>query len=224
MSHPLTARLFIALELPEELRRELAGWAREASGQVAGRGQGGRGQGPHGSGEAHGLRVLDVESLHVTICFLGSRPVSEIEALGDVVERCAQPLGECTLGAPLWLPPRRPRALAVEIHDDSRTLGELHGEVLDALERAGIGPDDRGRGGGARHHPLRPHVTVARMRSGAAPRDRVLPPTPQRSFTPRRLTLYRSWLDRDGASYEPLASCTTLPLGNTNICSVRGER
>ncbi|HEY1688316.1 MAG TPA: RNA 2',3'-cyclic phosphodiesterase [Solirubrobacteraceae bacterium] len=214
MSHPLSARLFIALELPEELCAELATWARTASGQLAGRRREGRHPGAHGAGEGHGLRLLDPESMHITICFLGTQPLAEVETLSLVVERCAQPVRECSLGAPLWLPPRRPRALAVEVHDDSHTVGELYNEVLAAVQRAGIVPADPGHGDGhhQRHRPLRPHVTVARMRSGAAPTERALPPTPQLSFRPQRLTLYRSWLNPDGASYESLASYATLPL------------
>jgi 2'-5' RNA ligase len=57
----------------------------------------------------------------------------------------------------------------------------------------------------ARHHRFRPHVTVARMRQGHAPRERTLAPTPALSFVPRELVLYRSWLSDQGASYEPVA-------------------
>jgi hypothetical protein len=44
------------------------------------------------------------------------------------------------------------------------------------------------------------------MRSGTAPQERDLSPTPSLSFVPEELVLYRSWLSPEGASYEPLAS------------------
>jgi hypothetical protein len=44
------------------------------------------------------------------------------------------------------------------------------------------------------------------MTPHAAPRERALPATPQLSFVPRELVLYRSWLSPNGASYEALAA------------------
>lgn len=194
-SHRATARLFIALDLPESLGESLSAWSRSAV-RAAGLDR---------------LRVLERDTLHLTLCFLGSRPFAEVDELASVVERAAGTLGECSLGAPLWLPRRRPRALAVEVHDDDRTLTSLHSELVERLRDAELGREDGGQHGGGR--ALRPHVTVARMGRGGAPRDRELPPTPQRRFTPERLVLYRSHLARDAASYEALASFVTLPPG-----------
>ncbi|MHB1469575.1 MAG: 2'-5' RNA ligase family protein, partial [Solirubrobacteraceae bacterium] len=144
MSPAATARLFIALDPPDWVAGTLASWARSAT-RVAG---------------LHGLRLLDAESLHITVCFLGSRPLSLADELGEAVARASDALGECSLGAPLWLPRRRPRALSVELHDDEGSLSHLHRSVLGELERIGIDPDPRGEGGA---RALRPHVTVARM-------------------------------------------------------------
>ncbi len=107
-------------------------------------------------------------------------------------------MGELSLGAPVWLPKRTPRALAVELHDDAQgALGVLRDDLvrslvaIDALE-----PE---------HRRFRPHVTVARLRSREAPRERALPATPALAFVPRALVLYRSWLGPTEASYETLA-------------------
>ena len=51
---------------------------------------------------------------------------------------------------------------------------------------------------------FRPHVTVARVRHGAAPRRRGLPDTPEATFDGEALTLYRSWLGGGPARYEAL--------------------
>jgi RNA 2',3'-cyclic 3'-phosphodiesterase len=198
MSHRhVTARLFVAIDPPQDVRERLAAWARTALRSAGGR-----------SGAGHPLRLLDSDVLHVTLCFLGSQPLDRLEEIDSRLAETAGHVGELSVGAPLWLPPRRPRALAVELHDDeSGGLAELHrrltlalGELCEMME---------GGGTGARRHRFRPHVTVARMRDGAAPRERTLAPTPPLSFTPRELVLYRSWLSPEGASYEALRQ---LPL------------
>jgi 2'-5' RNA ligase len=229
MSHPATARLFIALDLPSAACEQLASWARGAIRSscaqrtpAAAIGDGERDRGRRGHGlrrvgaparGAHGIRALEAESLHLTVSFLGSRPVGEIEPLAAFIESCAQvEVGETSVGAPLWLPRRHPRALAVELHDDSGSLQRLHRTLLDDLRAAGlVAEEERTHGSG--HRPLRPHVTVARLRRDAAPHDRTLLPTPQIAFRPQRLVLYRSWLSPEGASYEEIASSATVPAG-----------
>jgi 2'-5' RNA ligase len=156
------------------------------------------------------LRVLDPDLLHVTLHFLGSRPLEQIDLLAARLAACTGTVGELSVGAPLWLPPRRPRALAVELYDQSGGLARVQAAVVAELGHADpgqTGAASRGRPAeGARRH-FRPHVTVARMGHGYAPRERLLPPTPALSFVPGELILYRSWLSPEGASYEPLASC-----------------
>jgi 2'-5' RNA ligase len=195
MSRHAIARLFVAVYLPEEVREQLAAWARTALRAAGGR-----------SGAGHPLRVLDAELLHVTMCFLGNRPVEEIEAIGAQVAGLAEG-GSCplSLGAPVWLPVRHPRVLAVELHDDEGALARLRERLLAALREV-CDVEEEPPGAGRRHRRFRPHVTVARMRAGAAPRQRALEPTPALAFAPRELVLYRSWLSPQGASYEALAS------------------
>lgn len=225
-----TARLFVALELPVEVRAQLAGWARRcASGLRAAafagepeperpaRGRdGGRGEGGHaGRGHRHGraggcgeLRLLVAGSLHVTLCFLGNRPVGEIDALGEALSRAcawAREIDGIELGAPLWLPARRPRALAVELHDDAEgSLHALQQTIVRELGEVCELQPDAGHEAGARH--FRPHVTVARLRAGDAPRERALPATPVLAFAAGTVMLQRSWLRPAGADYECLSS------------------
>jgi RNA 2',3'-cyclic 3'-phosphodiesterase len=190
--------LFVALDLPEEVREQLAGWARTALRSAGGR-----------PGAGGPLRVLDAESLHMTLCFLGSQPLESIEEIGRQLRSVVGRVGQLSVGAPLWLPPHRPRALAVELHEDSGQLSELHRRLIAALaEVCDLEHDTHApvHGAGRRHRRLRPHITVARMRDGAVPRQRTLAPTPPLSFTPRELVLYRSWLLPEGASYEAVAS------------------
>lgn len=196
MTHGATARLFVAVDPPEDVCDRLAEWARGAVREASGDAR-----------EGASPRVLDPGLLHVTLCFLGSRPVGEIDLLATQLAGCEGSVGELSVGAPLWLPPRRPRALAVELHDEGEKLGRLQASVVAAVEEVvGEALDGAPRIGAKRH--FRPHVTVARLGRGQAPRQRALPPTPALSFVPTELMLYRSWLSPQGASYEAVARRT----------------
>jgi 2'-5' RNA ligase len=192
VSRPATARLFVAVDPPPESCALLAAWARELALETA----------PTG----WPLRVLRPDSLHLTLCFLASRPAAEIDALAGALAPAATPLGELRVGAPLLLPPRRPRSLAVEVHDDGG-LALLHARLVVELTRVSDWQPERRR--------LRPHVTLARVRGarGAArPPAMTLPPTPPIAFTPSSLVLYRSRLEPAGASYQALACCELAGL------------
>lgn len=176
------ARLFVAVDLPDEPLGRLDAWARQ---QV---------------GADERLRLVAREDLHVTLCFLGWRDEDESPGLARLLEGCAPAAGELEPARAAWLPPRRPRVLAVDLHDHGGGLAALQRRVSEALARsAGYRPEAR---------PFRPHVTVARVRSGARavlPRGPDLPPPPPGRFAAQALTLYRSHLRRAGARYEPLA-------------------
>jgi 2'-5' RNA ligase len=193
VTHGARARLFVAVDPPADVRGRLAEWARAAVRDVS-----------RGAREGASPRVLDPDLLHVTLCFLGARPVGEMDLLARQLAGCEYPVGELSVGAPLWLPPRHPRALAVELHDEGDKLGRLRASVVAAVEEVtpeALGGDPRFA---AKRH-FRPHVTVARMGRGQAPHERALPPTPALSFIPTELILYRSWLSPEGASYEAVA-------------------
>jgi RNA 2',3'-cyclic 3'-phosphodiesterase len=199
MSRGAKARLFVAVDPPGSVRDHLASWARGAAAELESA-DGGR-----------PLRLLNRDLLHVTLCFLGSRPVEEIAAIGSALTAPAAGLGELSVGAPLWLPRKRPRSLAVAINDDSGDLAGLHGEMTRALSEAiGWEPERR---------RFRGHITVARTRGRLrTPQNPpgegfVLPATPPLRFTPESLTLYRSWLSPEGATYEAMATRLLQPPG-----------
>jgi 2'-5' RNA ligase len=208
MSRGSVARLFVAVDVPAEGREAIAAWGKEAVRAAA------------AATEARtlpGLRVIDADSVHLTLCFLGSRPVGEIEAAAAVLPGCAAHACELRLGAPVWLPRRRPRALAVAVSDDPPgELERLHGQLRDALTAATGWEPERRR--------FRAHITSVRVRGGSRRRRDgrggldaavltavALPATPRVSLLPETLTLYRSVLAPAGARYEALESCRLLP-------------
>ncbi len=176
----VNARLFAAADLPVEVREALVTWAHEAV------------------GDDRALRLVGPQALHVTLCFLGWREAGDAQRLGEIVTSCATAARGLGVGRVLWLAPRRPHVLTVGLDDPRGELHALQASVSRALaDGAGYIPEER---------EFLPHVTVARVRRGARPLRRGLPPLPElEPFDCPSLTLYRSQLGPGGARYEALA-------------------
>jgi 2'-5' RNA ligase len=180
------ARLFVALELPEDVRAALERWRSAVLGGV------------------DGLRSIPLESLHVTLCFLGALPVSQIEPIGAAVADALRRSGGSgavpglALGPPTWLPRRRPNVLAVGVEDRRGALAAAQSAVAGALVEGGwFSPESR---------PFLAHVTVARVARGRRVRPvEVISPAPL-EFAGAAITLFRSRADPRGARYEALRS------------------
>ena len=170
-------RLFVALDLPGDVRAALAAWADEAAPEA--------------------VRRVPAQNLHLTLAFLGSRDEDTAGVVAELLPGVARPLAAlCTAGA-LWLPPRRPGVLTVALRADD-ALSALQGAVVAALERTiGFEPERR---------TFRPHVTVGRVPRGARIdwRRELRPPAPELAFGAPALTLYRSHTGRGGARYQVL--------------------
>lgn len=168
-------RLFVALALPAEVRSELERWRPEVE----------------------GVRFVGVADLHVTLCFLGSVEAADA---GDVLDACGVVAGmapaSLRLGDALWLPPRRPRVLAVGVDDVDGALAAVQARLSSALAAGGwYRPEAR---------PFLSHVTVARVRRGARVRAMALEPPRPVAFTGDAVTVFRSRLSAGGARYEAL--------------------
>jgi 2'-5' RNA ligase len=180
------ARLFVALDLPEELREGIVAWGRRELRDPA-------------------LRVVPPRSLHITLAFLGYLPEKRIGRLAEIVGSLEAGAPAIELGEPVAKPTSR-RARLFALPATSPGAVELQGELEDELvgERL-YEPEKR---------PFWPHVTVARVRpegKGSKRPARVSAPPgglPQALLQPavcRRVTLYRSELKPSGAEYVPLA-------------------
>jgi 2'-5' RNA ligase len=139
------------------------------------------------------------DSLHVTLCFLGTRSEDEVSPIAALVGRVS---GEdpvrLRVGEGIWLPRRRPRVLGVTLVDEGDGLARVQSALSRGLEEGGwYEPEER---------PFLPHVTVARVRARERIRPDELPETPGLPFDGSRVTLFRSRPGRGGAQYEPLAT------------------
>jgi 2'-5' RNA ligase len=180
------ARLFVALDLPEEVRAGVVAWGRRELADPA-------------------LRVVPPESLHVTLAFLGYMPEGEIERLGEVVEGFKASAPQVRLGGPVARPsPGKARLFALPV--ESAAAIEMQAELEEKLVAKRLYKPEK--------RPFWPHVTVARVKSvgkGSKRPRRVeklpgaLPKGLLQAAVCRRVTLYRSELKPSGAEYRPLA-------------------
>jgi len=174
------ARLFVALDLPSAAREILARWRESPLRDIP------------------GLRPLPTDHLHATLCFLGSRPLAEIDAIAGACGVVAgEPPVASGFGEVLWLPRRRPGVLAVSLEDAGGALARIQATLSSALVAGGwYAPESR---------PFLAHVTVARVgsRTGRFRPPQLAPPPPVEVLC-SSVTLYRSRLGPGGARYEPL--------------------
>jgi 2'-5' RNA ligase len=175
----VSARLFVALELPTPVRSDLAAFGRAAADRD------------------EALRAVREDALHLTLAFLGHRELDEIDPARAAVGGVRSAAPSLTLGDPLWLSPRRPSVLTVALVESGGVLAGLQAQVVARLvARLAWEPEQR---------PFRPHATVARVRRGWRPRVRDLPEAPRATFAGEAVVLFRSHLGGRGpARYEAL--------------------
>jgi 2'-5' RNA ligase len=190
------ARLFVALDLPDEVREGIVAWqGRELADP--------------------GLRPVRPESLHMTLVFLGYHPEKQIERIAETALGVDAPAPEIRLEPePVGVPRgKRPRLFALDAPSEGAV--DLQAQVEKRLVEARFYEPER--------RPFWPHLTVARMRpekrgsrkpalvkKGPGP----LPEQLFRPFSALRLTLYRSHLRPQGAEYIPIAVKDLKPANN----------
>jgi 2'-5' RNA ligase len=178
--------MFVALDLPDVVRAEIAAWGETELTDPA-------------------LRRVEPESLHVTVAFLGNRPLSDVEPIAEVIEWVAEYPVLMELGGPVGRPERgRPRMIALPVLGGP--VEKRGNELREILAHNGFYKPEK--------RPFWPHVTVARVRNEGGgsrqPRRVEVPsgPSPTRRigwFRGVRISLYRSELQPRGARYVPLA-------------------
>jgi 2'-5' RNA ligase len=172
-------RLFVALRLPEDALSDIEAWQSTVL----------RGD----------IRVVPREHLHVTLAFLGHRPVAELPSIVDALRESAALRGDYRLRPTRY---RETRSVGMVVLDD---LGggatALAAGLQERLEGLGVYRRE-GR-------PWLPHVTVARFRE--RPRLRLQPPRLRTDvLIPSDAAAYLSRLGPGGARYEVV---TTVALG-----------
>jgi 2'-5' RNA ligase len=181
------ARLFVALDLPQDVRTGVVDWQQTALADPA-------------------LRIVRPEALHVTLVFLGYHAEKDAKKIAKVAfatdaEAPAVELHTEPVGVP---PGKRPRLIALGANSEE-TVALQAGVEARLVEAGFYEPEKRA---------FWPHLTVARVKP-EAPKSRKpalittqphsLPEHMFRFFRPTRLVLFKSHLRRTGAEYEPMA-------------------
>ena len=169
-------RLFVALELADEVLEALAETSASLRGSVRG-------------------RFVAPDSLHVTLAFLGEVEPYRVDDAIDALEQGCAGFGaiEAALGE-LGSFGRRSSATLWQGFRDAEPLGELAASVRGALRDRGFSFDDK---------PFRAHVTLMRaagLRSGELPMPALA------SGLLDTVTLFKSDLSGPRPVYEPLHS------------------
>lgn len=181
-------RTFIALELPEELKKSLGRLQATLRERVP------------------GVKWVRPDNLHLTLKFLGDTSPASIAPVGQALERLAAgrpPFSFDAAGIGAFPNSRNPKVLWAGLQA-GEGLGRFHGELEAALAGLGFAREER---------PFAPHLTLGRLRDGRA-RKALAGLLEQYGaerfgrFAADRLVFFKSDLRPSGPVYEALKSIT----------------
>lgn len=190
-------RLFVALDIDEEIRQRIARFA----------------EGVHGF--APEARWVKPEAMHVTLKFIGERPEDSVAAIGEALSQVAmKPFTVSFRGYGFFPTVKMARVFWIGI-ESGPELADLAHSVDKAVKPLGI-PGET--------HTFSPHLTLARKSGGSgAPHKRrgdrpnsgfqvlleklaALPEPEFGSMVASEFFLYQSLLSRDGARYTKIGN------------------
>ena len=182
---PRDLRLFIALELPPDVRRHL----REVVDSLS---------------ALPSVRWVRSDGIHLTLKFLGNTPQARVPKLTDGLDACVTglPALQLTTTHAGTFGGKNTRVIWVGVGGETSRLSTLAGAVDEMAERLGFPGENR---------DFRAHLTLGRVREEASPADRqaIRDAVAQLSlrevpFDADEVTLFRSELREGGAVYSAL--------------------
>jgi 2''-5'' RNA ligase len=142
-------RSFIAIELSEEAKRELARLRSELE-----------------RPEHTFVKWVEPGGIHLTLKFLGNIPFKQVTEVTKAMERAAQGIPPFHLeisGLGAFPNLKQPRVLWVGIAGEVNEISKLQGNIDSVLVPLGFPREQR---------PFTPHLTLARIRQAASPSQR----------------------------------------------------
>jgi 2'-5' RNA ligase len=187
-----TVRAFVAVPLPEDVRRALSDLQMRM----------GCARWP--------VRWVRPESIHLTLKFLGDIPAGGIRDVAAAVEAAARqrpPFSLRASGAGAFPGVRKARVIWAGVGGDTEGLAEVHRSVQEALHLCGYPAD---------HRPFRAHLTLGRVK-GRIPEGELAARLQEEAdfaspfFAADRIRLYQSILKPTGAVYRVLGEAALKP-------------
>lgn len=187
-------RLFIAWELPEDMRAELA----RAQEQIRG-------------GLTTQPKWVGPDSMHLTLKFLGGVEEEAVDVIKAALERAAEEKTTLNvrLGQAGTFGGRRPRVVWVGLQGELEKLAQLQEAIEAELLPIGFAAEQR---------PYQPHLTLARVPADLSRADSDNLKAAVAAVRPRpvkarfsEVALIRSTLTRSGAVYERMSAARLRP-------------
>jgi 2'-5' RNA ligase len=180
-------RIFLAVDISEEARRNVVGYIHELKGRFAG----------------VSVKWEQAEKLHLTLKFLGPVDEHRIAKLETAIRQVVAdhaPFAAELSGTGVFGSAREPRILWIGMGRGRDALLSLAGEIEAAMEHLGFPKDPR---------QFNPHLTIGRIRQPREGKDltpahlqNLLPPF---EFSVNDVTIYESVLNPQGSIYEVIS-------------------
>lgn len=188
-----TTRTFIAIELPDHVKKLIAAHIERLRSVVD-----------------RGVKWVDPGTAHITLAFIGNIPDARLPLLSRIVDAVASAspsfsLSTGSLGA--FPNTRRPRFLWMGLESNTQLLSGLQGHLQETLQDDGFPAEKK---------VFKPHITLGRAR-GKAPvplKQNALnfPATDSQIFDVRDLVLMSSVLTPRGPMHTPIHRATLSPV------------
>jgi RNA 2',3'-cyclic 3'-phosphodiesterase len=141
-----TLRTFIAIELDEDLKDNLARLQNRLRGEMSPR----------------SVRWVRPEGIHLTLKFLGDTTTEQVDQVKEALVRAATGAGPITFsvgGVGCFPNTRRPRVVWVGLHEPAGALARLRDAVEEQVAPLGFPTEKR---------PFSPHLTLGRVHRNAS--------------------------------------------------------
>jgi RNA 2',3'-cyclic 3'-phosphodiesterase len=179
-------RVFCAIELPEEIRAQIALYIRRLSTFT----------------NMPGIKWESVEKLHLTLKFLGEISIEQLEKLIQAAHMAALNSHQFKLsikGTGVFPPHKPARIMWLGILDHTKGLHLLQNKLEAECENKGFNKEDRA---------FHPHLTIARIKDGKAARELVKKHREESFETPEfsisELVVMESKLGKSSSTYTVL--------------------